>query len=77
MIRDTDEGLDVSIDWLSLSARALDTLEDDPVTYVAGTIGLGMSVGAVLGRSGTAAAVGAVLGGLAGFLAQSKLSRRS
>ena len=75
MIRDTDEGLDVSIDWLTLSARALETV-DDPATYVAGTVGMGMSVGALLGRSGTAAAAGAVLGGLVGLLAQTQRSHK-
>ncbi len=69
-VRETEEGLDVSVDWFSLSAKAVGTLEADPAAYVAGTVGLGMTVGAVLGRSGAAAAAGAVLGGLLGMYSQ-------
>jgi len=70
MIRETEDGIDVSIDWFSLSAKAIGTLEDDPAAYVAGTIGLGMTVGAMLGRTGKAAAAGAVVGGLLGLWSQ-------
>jgi len=72
MIRETEDGLDVALDWFSLSAKAVGALEDDPAAYVAGTVGLGMTVGAVLGRSGKAAAAGAVLGGLLGLFSQLK-----
>jgi len=72
MVRETAEGLDVSVDWFSLSAKAIGTLEEDPAAYVAGTVGIGMTVGAVLGRSGAAAVAGAVLGGLVGLWSQSK-----
>lgn len=72
MIRDTDEGLDVSVDWFSLSAKAIGRLEKDPAAYIAGTVGLGMTVGAVLGRSGAAAVAGAVVGGLLGHFSQTK-----
>jgi hypothetical protein len=72
MVRETDDGLDVSVDWFSLSARTIGTLESEPAAYVAGTIGLGMTVGAVLGRSGKAAAAGAVVGGLLGLWSQVK-----
>ena len=75
MIRETEDGLDVSLDWFSLSAKAIGTLENDPAAYVAGTVGLGMTVGAMLGRTGKAAAAGAVLGGLLGLWSQAK--RRS
>jgi len=77
MIRETEDGVDVSIDWFSLSAKAIGTLEDDPAAYVAGTVGLGMTVGAMLGRTGKAAAAGAVLGGLLGFWSQAAKDRRT
>jgi len=69
-VRETDEGVDVSVDWFSLSAKAIGSIEADPAAYVAGSVGLGMTVGAVLGRSGAAAAAGAVLGGLLGLYSQ-------
>lgn len=72
MIRDTDEGLDVSVDWFSLCAKAIGRLEQDPAAYLAGTVGLGMTVGAVLGRSGAAAVAGAVVGGLVGLFSHTK-----
>jgi hypothetical protein len=73
MVRETEDGgLDVSVDWFSLSARTIGTLEGEPAAYVAGTVGLGMTVGAVLGRSGKAAAAGAVVGGLLGLWSQVK-----
>jgi len=71
-IRETAEGIDVGIDWFSLSAKALGDLQDDPKAYVAGSAGIGMTVGAMLGRSGTAAVAGAAVGCLLGLLSQAK-----
>lgn len=76
VIRDTEDGLDISVDWFSLSAKAVGTLEGDPAAYVAGTMGVGMTVGAVLGRSGAAAVAGAALGGLIGLLSKSRGRRQ-
>jgi|GEM_PF-4227776 len=71
MIRETEEGLDVAVDWITLSARALSEI-DDPAAYVVGTAGMGLLVGAMAGRSARTALVGGLVGGLLGLLSQNR-----
>ena len=69
VIRETEEALVISGDWLTVAAQTLRELED-PTARIAGTAGLGIVVGGLAGRSANAALVGGVLGGLVGFLSQ-------
>ena len=73
VVRETPEGLDLSVDWVALSARAIAEIDDEP-TYVAATTALGAMVGAVVGRTSPAAAVGGALGCVLGMLTKSRRS---